>query len=221
MICDNILVVGGSGDLGRAIVDNLQHKGDALVFSTFNKSPFNYKNCTELKYCYPGNNEGFFHTFNDIPINKLIHCIGVRSSKQSIKETDIEEWKQLFDINVLSLVDIYKNLLPSLRQGKAKILAVSSTASTDCKANSGPYSVSKAGLDALIKTIAEEEKEHGITASIIAPPLFNSKLARELAVLKGYKDLEEYKLKALNGNLIEADSVALKIIDELTRCRND
>lgn len=213
MICENILIVGGSGDLGQAIVRNLQAKKICLnIFSTYRHNPINYKECTELKYSYPGNNEDFFKALNDVPINKLIHCVGIRSSKKSIAETTEDEWIKLFSTNVLSFIDVFKHLLPNLREGKAKIVAVSSTASTDCKANSGPYTVSKASLNALIETVAKEEKEYGITAQVIMPPLFNSKLARELATLKGYESLEEYKIKALNGSLIEADDVALEII---------
>jgi len=215
MTCKNILIIGGSGDLGQAILRNLQSRSFLNVFSTYSHNPRKNNGCTELKYSYPGINEAFFASLKDVSINRLIHCIGIRSSKKSIRDTDEEEWIRLFGVNVLSFVDVYKHLLPNLRAGNAKIIAVSSSASVDCKANSGAYSVSKAALNALIKTIAEEEKEYGITAQVIMPPLFNSKLACELAVLKGYKSLDEYNIKALNGSLIEADDVALKIINEV------
>ncbi|KAF5390687.1 hypothetical protein D9757_002727 [Collybiopsis confluens] len=71
----------------------------------------------------------------------------------------ISEWKKNFDINFFSLVTVIQATLPSLRTSElgGRIVFVSSGAAVKGFPGWGPYNASKAALNSLCRTIAEEE----------------------------------------------------------------
>ena len=55
------------------------------------------------------------------------------------------------------------------KAGAGRIIAIGSRAAEDPGPNVGSYSASKAALVSLIRTVALENKENGITANVILP----------------------------------------------------
>lgn len=119
-------------------------------------------------------------------------CIGVRSSKKIVINTDYDEFNRLININAISFLRIYKKLYQNLRKNNANVLVVSSSASLDNKKTNGAYSTSKACLDSISETLKKEKTEYGVTINVIHPSLFDSKLAHEIVEIKGYDDFDKY-----------------------------
>ncbi|EUC66274.1 short-chain dehydrogenase/reductase, putative [Rhizoctonia solani AG-3 Rhs1AP] len=74
-------------------------------------------------------------------------------------ECSVEGWKSLFDINFFSLLHLIKAGLPLLRESSGRIIFVSSGAATGGIAGWGPYNASKAAMNSLARTLANEEKD--------------------------------------------------------------
>ncbi|KAL5636458.1 hypothetical protein ACGC1H_000426 [Rhizoctonia solani] len=74
-------------------------------------------------------------------------------------ESSVEGWKSLFDINFFSLLHLIKAGLPLLRENHGRIIFVSSGAATGGIAGWGPYNASKAAMNSLARTLANEEKD--------------------------------------------------------------
>ncbi|KAJ3739426.1 hypothetical protein DFH05DRAFT_1463793 [Lentinula detonsa] len=74
-------------------------------------------------------------------------------------DTPISAWKDHFDVNVFSLVTSVKAALPALRESElgGKIVFVSSGAAVKGTPGWGPYNASKAAMNSLCRTLAEEE----------------------------------------------------------------
>ncbi|CAE6486638.1 unnamed protein product [Rhizoctonia solani] len=74
-------------------------------------------------------------------------------------ESSVEGWKSMFDINLFSLLHLIKAGLPLLRESHGRVIFVSSGAATGGIAGWGPYNASKAAMNSLARTLANEEKD--------------------------------------------------------------
>ncbi|KAJ6515815.1 hypothetical protein C8R45DRAFT_219468 [Mycena sanguinolenta] len=74
-------------------------------------------------------------------------------------DTPLEQWKEHFDINFFSLITALKHTLPALRKSEVggRVVFVSSGAAVKGTAGWGPYNASKAAMNSLCRTLAEEE----------------------------------------------------------------
>jgi NAD(P)-dependent dehydrogenase (short-subunit alcohol dehydrogenase family) len=103
-------------------------------------------------------------------IDILAHLVGGFAGGQSIAETDDATFQRMFQMNVSAAFHILRAVLPPMRQAASgRIIAIGSRAAEDPGPNVGAYSASKAALVSLIKTVARENKDAGITASVILP----------------------------------------------------
>ena len=76
----------------------------------------------------------------------------------------------MFDVNVNSTFHILRAVIPHMRAARSgRIVAIGSRAAESPGANVGAYSASKAAVVSLIRTVAIENKDLGITANVILP----------------------------------------------------
>ncbi|KAH9077162.1 short-chain dehydrogenase [Lactarius deliciosus] len=85
-------------------------------------------------------------------------------------DTPLDAWRTHFEINVYSLITALKAAVPSLRDSPkgGRVVFVSSGAAISGIAGWGPYNASKAAMNSLNRTLAEEEK--GKIVSIAVRP---------------------------------------------------
>ena len=76
----------------------------------------------------------------------------------------------MLDMNLNSTFHMLRAVLPQMRQRRSgRIIAIGSRAAESPGAEVGAYSASKAALVSLIRTVALENKDLGITANVILP----------------------------------------------------
>jgi len=103
-------------------------------------------------------------------INVLAHLVGGFAGGPSVAETDDTTFRRMFEMNVDSAFHILRAVLPHMQKaGNGRIIAIGSRAAESPGAGVGAYSASKAALVSLIRTIAVENKDSGITANVILP----------------------------------------------------
>jgi len=75
--------------------------------------------------------------------------------------TSIDQWRSHFDINFFSLVYTIQAALPALKESKTggRIIFVSSGAAVGNVASWGAYNSSKAAMNSLCRTLAQEEPD--------------------------------------------------------------
>lgn len=92
----------------------------------------------------------------------------------------VERWQWLLQLNLTSVFQVCKAVVPLLRQqGGGLILNVSSHAARNAFPDWGAYCTSKAALAAFSRCLAEEERQHGIrvgtlTLGSVNTPLWDS-----------------------------------------------
>jgi NAD(P)-dependent dehydrogenase (short-subunit alcohol dehydrogenase family) len=104
--------------------------------------------------------------FNQVDV--LINAAGIIGNG-SIETTTLDDWDEMFDINLRSLFNIMQKSVSYLDQTKGNIVNVSSVAGTRAFPNVLAYCVSKAGVDQLTKCSALELAPKGIRVNAINP----------------------------------------------------
>ena len=100
----------------------------------------------------------------------VVHTVGGFAGGQSIAETDDATFQRMFDVNLNSTFYLLRAVLPAMRKtGNGRIIAIGSRAALEPGAGVGAYSSSKAAMVSLIRTMALENKDAGITANVILP----------------------------------------------------
>ncbi|KDQ64591.1 hypothetical protein JAAARDRAFT_28234 [Jaapia argillacea MUCL 33604] len=113
-------------------------------------------------------------------IDGLILNAAVMEPLGSIETANLAQWKEHFDINFFSLVTALQLTLPALRKSelRGRVVMVSSGAATGATAGFGVYAASKAAMNSLCRTLAQEEP--GIISVALRPGMVDT--AMQLAL---------------------------------------
>lgn len=110
------------------------------------------------------------------PIEILINNAGIGYTKP-LSETPLSDWQYVMNLNLTSVLQCIQGVLPAMRsQRRGTIINVASVAGQQPFPTWGAYNVSKAGLIAVSKTLAAEERSHGIRVVTICPGAVNTSL---------------------------------------------
>jgi NAD(P)-dependent dehydrogenase (short-subunit alcohol dehydrogenase family) len=170
------LVTGASGGLGTHVTNALLHAGATVVGLSPNikQSDFDHPNFTPLPARLSSLEaakkavDTVIARFGAIDI--LAHLVGAFAGGQTIADTDDAIFQRMFDLNLNSAFHILRAVLPHMRKaGGGRIVVIGSRAAENPGPKVGAYSASKAALVSLIKTVALENKDSGITANVILP----------------------------------------------------
>jgi NAD(P)-dependent dehydrogenase (short-subunit alcohol dehydrogenase family) len=114
-------------------------------------------------------------------VDVLVNNAGVASRGHTVADTDPVEPDRLWKTHAYGAWAMSKLVLPSMReQPRGDIVMVSSAAVVYMGANSAPYNMAKAALEALAWTLAKEERRHGIHVNVVAPGLVDTEMGRRL-----------------------------------------
>ena len=103
-------------------------------------------------------------------LDVLVNNAGGVPAMGSVEEITLADWRLVMDTNLTTQFLVTKAFLPDLRKSKnAKIISVTSGMAHFYLRGFGAYSASKSGVEALMKTVAEEEKENGIEVHLFDP----------------------------------------------------
>lgn len=111
-------------------------------------------------------------------IDVLVNDAGMNVTQRSIKDTSLEQWRQLLDVNLTSAFLFTKAILPDMiaRQAGTIINVASRAALHPHLAGGVGYSTSKQGMDALTQVTNEEANPHGVRACLLCPGVGNTPL---------------------------------------------
>jgi NAD(P)-dependent dehydrogenase (short-subunit alcohol dehydrogenase family) len=100
----------------------------------------------------------------------LVGNAGVLGPLSPLGHVTAEAWKDVIDLNLNTNWRLIRTLDPLLRRSEAgRAIFVTSGAAANRRAYWGPYTVSKAGLEALVQTYAAEMVNTNVRANLINP----------------------------------------------------
>ncbi len=143
-------------------------------------------------------------------IDILVNNAGVASRGQTVAKTDPAEIDRLLRTHAFGAWACSKLVLPSMReQPRGDIVMISSAATVHMGANSAPYNMAKAALEALAMTLAREERRNGIHVNVVAPGLVDTEMGRRLVKgAMGVDDIRTMDQNAAFGHVCSPEEVA-------------
>lgn len=103
-------------------------------------------------------------------IDVLINNVGIFRQREGFLGTSMEDWKTSFDINFYSMVTLSKAALPYMIERKSgSIVSVASECGRQPDVFLVDYSVTKAAMLSLSKSLANEFGPVGIRSNIVSP----------------------------------------------------
>jgi len=103
-------------------------------------------------------------------LDVLVHVVGAFAGGQSVAETDDATWEQMRDLNLTSAFYTLRAAIPHLRKsGAGRIVVIGSLTALEPHAGLAAYVTFKAALAMLVRTMALENRDAGVTANVVLP----------------------------------------------------
>jgi dihydroanticapsin dehydrogenase len=167
----NVVVTGGSGGIGSALVSGLIASGASVHNLDINGAE---------------NSEAIFHK-TDLTsevsvqdalskievIDAIVVCAGVQmvGIDSKIGEVSLDTWKKTLDINMTGAFLSVKHAIPGLiKSGRGSVILIGSPTAISMEgAGYTAYGASKAGMMGLSRIIAADYKDKGIRSNVVVP----------------------------------------------------
>jgi NAD(P)-dependent dehydrogenase (short-subunit alcohol dehydrogenase family) len=170
------LITGASGGLGKSVTQAFLDAGATVIGVSRNirQTDFNHPSfvaiAAELSSGDAANKlvDQVIAKFGRIDV--LAHLVGGFAGGETVAEMDDATFESMLDVNLRSAFYVLRSVIPQMRRtGKGRIIAIASRAAENPGPGVGAYSASKAAVVSLIRTVALENKDRGITANVILP----------------------------------------------------
>ena len=191
----NCLITGATGGLGIEICKMLLEKECNVFLTSTNKSKL--KNI-EIKLSKKFKNSKIFIQKTDLrktdqieklvdkikkemgDVDVIVNCAGIFSSK-SIDKTTLNEFEDIFNVNVKAPFLLAKNFVPEMRKRRwGRIINIGSSSSYSGFKNSTAYCTSKHGILGLSRSLFEEVKSDNIRVFSFSPGSIKTNMGKQV-----------------------------------------
>lgn len=167
------LVTGGLSGLGAATVARLREEGiqvftvDIADGADFQMDVTDFNAVAKLPSQLPR-------------IDILVTSAGIVGPNIPLLQTEEQQWKQVFDINVLGTASFIKAFAPAMvENGWGRIVTFASMAAKDGNPNLSIYSATKAAVVALTKSVGKELATTGVLVNTVAPAVIETPMNKD------------------------------------------
>lgn len=140
-------------------------------------------------------------------LDALFGNAGVLGVLTPLAHLDVEVWNKTMAVNLTANWRVLRSMDPLLRQSDAgRALFVTSGAPRNCRPFWGAYSISKAGLEAMVRTYAGEMASTAVRANLIDPGPMRT--AMRAAAMPGEDPMTLPEPSHVTGKIVELLSPA-------------
>ena len=181
-----VLVVGGAGTLGAAIVGGFLDAGAAvgvLDISVERLGDLDHRvqarepaDVSDADAARAG-----VATIRDRlgGLDVFVHCVGV-NDRRPIEEYGAGDWDRIIAVNLTSAFHTATEAAGGMRaQGWGRIVMFSSVSGRSGHKLHGPYAASKGAINQLSRVMAHEYAAHGVTVNAVAPGYMETALTQD------------------------------------------
>jgi gluconate 5-dehydrogenase len=195
------LVAGGGGTLGSAVIGGLLAQGaevaaidrDAAAMADL-PAAVEVREAADLSLADEAR-AAVRHARDRLGgLDVFVHCVGI-NDRRPIEEYAPADWDRILAVNLTSAFHTATEAAVGMRAaGYGRILFFSSVAGRSGHRYHGPYAATKGAINQLMRVIAHEYAEHGVTANAVAPGYMDTALTRDYLAANPEKRDELVKL---------------------------
>lgn len=188
------LITGAARGIGKEIALAFAREGCAIAFTDLELNEATIETSNALKalgvkvQAYASNAASFdaahavvddvIKDFGHIDI--LVNNAGITRDTLLMRMTE-QQWDQVIEVNLKSAFNFTHAVTPvMMRQRSGSIISLSSVVGLNGNAGQANYAASKAGIIALMKSVAKELGSRGIRANAIAPGFIMTDMTKAL-----------------------------------------
>jgi NAD(P)-dependent dehydrogenase (short-subunit alcohol dehydrogenase family) len=208
-----IIVLGGTGGLGGAVVERFRADGASVLVADA-RLPGKAERPDDVDYVAVDalDEASVSAAFAIEPAPEaVVNLIGGYTPPQPLSQLDIGVLRHQLDLNLVTAAIVTKHGMPLLaaREGGA-IVHVSSRVAMEKGEKSFAYSVSKLGVVRLVEAAAAEGREHGVRVNCIMPSIIDTPANRAaLPNAKHHRWPKSSQLAAVLAFLVSDDAILI------------
>lgn len=215
-----VLVTGGTGTLGEAMVVAFAKAGHRITFQYLRNDQAADRivdtfGATAFKIDFSRDFE-----LPTADFDVLINCAGINVSEDESHAVDPAVWDRMLRINVTVPFLLAQAIVPGmLRRGWGRIINIGSIYSLRGATRRAPYVASKHALSGLTKVMALEYARTGVTCNEICPSAVESDMINRIAQIRaGMRGstvddvLDEYRSWNPFGRMATAGEIAATVL---------
>src|SRR5882762_7829836 len=171
-----VLITGAKGGLGSFVTQRFLATGAMVVGTSRSISQADFPEANFVALPVDFTKAGAVRNAVDSVVSRfgrldvLVHLLGGFAGGQTVAETDDATWERMRDLNLTSAFYVLRAAIPHLRKsGKGRIIAIGSLTAVEPHPQLGAYITFKAALAMLVRTVALENKDAGLTANVVLP----------------------------------------------------
>ena len=147
-------------------------------------------------------------------LDLLVNNAGI-GAQGTVEDNDDDEWRRVFDVNVLGMARVARAALPHLRaSGRGAIVNTSSVAATAGLPNRVLYSGTKGAILSMTLAMAADHVREGIRVNCVCPGTADTPWVQNLLSRADDPEAERAALEARQpmGRMVSAEEVAEAIV---------
>jgi NAD(P)-dependent dehydrogenase (short-subunit alcohol dehydrogenase family) len=176
-----IVVLGGRGALGRAVVARLRDDG-ALVVAADARPPGDGFGDSDVRHVTVDllDEASVSAALAAAPAPlAVVNVVGGYTPPQAVTDLDVSVLRQQFELNLVTAAIVTKYAMPLLAaQGGGAIVHTSSRVAAEKGENSFSYSVAKLGVVRLVEAAGAEGMRQGVRVNCIMPSIIDTSANR-------------------------------------------
>ena len=182
------VVTGGGSGLGAAIASALRAAGADVVVVGRDEAKLDAvvarlgarARALVCDVSDPASVESLRSQLGDTEVSILVNNAGVPGPVAPLTDISVEEWDDVFDVNVRGTFLLCKAFLPAMTaRGAGDVINVASVSGKRPLANRTPYCASKMAVIGLTSTLAFEVGPAGVSVNTLSPgPVEGPRMAR-------------------------------------------
>jgi NADP-dependent 3-hydroxy acid dehydrogenase YdfG len=131
----------------------------------------------------------------------LVNNAGGAYGADPVAQADLDQWRSMYEVNVIGVVAVTKALLPALVESRGQIVVIGSTAGQVAYEGGGGYVAAKFAVRSVVDTLRLELWDQPVRICEIAPGMVRS---------------EGFALTRFGGDQAKADAVYAGVAEPLT-----
>jgi NADP-dependent 3-hydroxy acid dehydrogenase YdfG len=135
------------------------------------------------------------------PVDALVNVAGGAIGFAPVATYDLDDWRAMYELNVIATFRLVQKLLPALREAEGSIVVITSTAGVEPYENGSGYVAAKTAERVATRTLRLE---------LVGEPV------RVIDIAPGMVHTEEFSLVRFGGDQARADAVYAGVPDPLS-----